>query len=378
MINITCVWGDNIDLPDEFDVNELQKYLSEYRDWSPYQVEIVVYPEPSVNEKEYVAYAVDRKHCVQLPSTLPPTEMNMGKMWLKTCDHPTILKLFLKQNDLFSPVYANPDPLIVDEILNTHITPVYMSANPADPIIDWLEQHPELIDWTQLCRNPNPRVSTLIIDALRREDSRLLLADATAVEHGEVCKVLYEMFKAKLVGLRPWRMNTSPFAIDILIQLFDCIPSNRVDDVLRTFAKSHYLPAILHYLSYHQRKGCRIHDELWTNTHERAVDYCLSQPRIPHFLFCCNSNDLAVHFYETHPELIVWPEYLSNNNPLSVERGIEWLKHNTHTPRVINELSKNTHPDMVLFAVNHIAHLSLSIKVEMVANCSEIIHVLET
>lgn len=381
MITVTCLWGDTIELSDDFDISHLFQFVTDYREWSPYDVVVMLYPEPSPNETDYVAYLVDRDKCVRLPNSLPPTEMSLGKSWLRTCSHPFILNMFLRRNDILSPLYANPDPLVVDKILlliaEKGAIPAYMSANPSDDILQLLEQHPELIDWSELCRNRNPRVSTLIIDALRREDTRLVLSDAASVEHDEVVDFLYNMFRAKLLGLRTWRMNASTHTLDILIHLFDCIPSSRIDDVLRNFARSHHLSAILHYIAYHTRKGGRIHDELWTNTHERAVEYCMTQPRIQHFLFCTNSNELAVQFYDTYPEHIVWPEYLSNPHPVAVQRGLVWLKQHQHTPRVVNEIVKNTHPNMVLFAVNEIGFLNLSFKVEMVANCSEIIHVLE-
>lgn len=381
MITVTCLWGDTIELPDDFDVTQLPQYLTDFRDWDPYDVVVVLYPTPSPDEKEYVAYMVDRNDCVRLSATVPHAETCLGKSWLRTCSHPFILSMFLRQNNILSPVYANPDPLVVDNILlliaDKGVIPAHLSSNPSDKIIDLLQKHPEFIDWSELCRNRNPRVSTLIIDAFRREDTRLVLSDAAAVEHYEVIDFMYEMFQAKLLGLRTWRMNTSPRALDILIDLFDYIPPNRLEDVLRNFARSHHLPAIVHYISYHGRKGGRIYDELWTNTHDRAVEYCLNQSRIQHLLFCTNSNDFAVQFYETHPEHIVWPEYLSNPHPVSVRRGIDWLKEHPHTHRVVNELVKNTNPDMVRFAINEIGHLNLSLKLEMLANCSEIIHVLE-
>lgn len=308
-----------------------------------------------------------------------------NKSWLRTCTNESVLVEMLRQhaNNCMSPLFSNPHPLVVSYIFNLpeHMRQHFqLSANPADAIVDWLMEHPNIIDWDELYTNPNPRVAHLITAALDRQDARVSLARVASIEtHSHLIEYLWRAHNNYLFTLRGWRANDNELAVEIqLKELRQSRYTNqqRFEELITKFAGSRHDRAVQYYVQYHSsHPDMRVHDELWSNTNDYAVEYALGLPKKMHILLCRNPHPDVVAYYDAHPDLICWPTFLANSHPTAVERSKTWLiEHASSFPsRYVNDLLDNRNMEMCEFVLTHPRlrmQIPMHFHAEWVFNCN--------
>lgn len=378
---VKCLWGDEFQVDEDEDPLIIENIIYEKCELNRDKVYVVVAENDEDDSYDFYAVCVPRSQVIILDERNLIDKYRFQNEWLRTTKNSTLILHFLEYfyEEMESPIYANPHPSCVQRVFEyiakTGRTPERMCANSADEIVDFLISHPHLINWSDLCLNTNPRVAVLVKEAIMRGDTQLSLSEVARIENDELVQFLWETFGGELFRMRAFRLNDSSVAVKLQIAYFDHLQPSEKYDVLRKFARSRQTEAVLfyvnrhsHYDEYDHTNRSSLDDELWTNPHYIAVEYALTQPRIRHFQFCTNPNELAVEYYEKNPEKIVWPEYLENSHPSAVSRGIDWLRENQVTQRVVASVIKNTNPDMVVYVAKELCrHLSPPILTEMVA-----------
>lgn len=371
MSRVKCLWGDEFEVDGDEDSHIIENIIYEKCELNRDKVFVIVTSNDDDDSYDFYALCVPRSQVIVLDERNMIEKYRFQNEWLRTTKNSTLILHFLEyfREEMENPIYANPHPSCIQRVFEyiakTGRIPERMCANPGDEIVDLLIKHPELVVWSDLCLNTNPRVWTLLKDAILRGETSFSLSEAVKVENDDLVQFLWETFGCELFRMRAFRLNDSSVAVKLQIAYFQYLQPSEKYDVLRKFARSRHTDAVLFYVNRHNGD---IADELWTNPHYIAVEYALTQSRIRHFHFCTNPNELVVEYYEKNPEKIVWPDYLENSHPRAVERGIVWLRENQVSQRVLASVIKNTNPDMVVFVAKELYHhLSPPILTEMVA-----------
>lgn len=399
---IRCFWGDELvlDVAESNDglVNrEIREKILEMCP-SMNTSDYYIYVQENINEninddekasKEWVAIALPSNGLLVLDR---PKLMSMfGHSWLAKCVHPKLIEFYVSQHkkQWYSAIWANPHQYVVQHLLNcldqVDVVPAQLSKNPSDEILDWLEKHPSHINYSDLVTNPNPRVVNMLKKVI--DDSKVLTSREWCMcTHDEIASEVWKRFGVSLFGFREWRMNDSEFVVTKQLELLNLHTISRWTDFMPKLSGSRHAMAVQFYVDHVGNSS--IAHELWSNPSEIAVHFALQLPRKSHYLFCQNAHESVVNYYVNHPELIVWPEFLSNSNTIAVKMGIDWLtdemqKSHTNvesTTRIAYHVLLNRNPIMIEFVVKHCTkylNLSSTILHELVAEASDLLVILK-
>lgn len=397
-IVIRCFWGDEL----VFEVAETQsvddRYIREkILEMCPSMSnnDQYIYVQQNINDDdtksttiEWLAMALPSKGLILLDR--PKLLFMFGQNWLAKCVHPKLIEFYVREHSKqwYSAIWANPDQFVVKHLLrllnHVDVVPAQLSKNPSDEILDWLEQHPSHINYSDLVTNPNPRVVNILRQVL--DDSKVLSTREWCMcIHDEIASEVWKRFGVSLFGLREWRMNDTEFVVTKQVELLNIQKITRWTDLMPKLAGSRHSFAVKYYVDHVGNSS--IAHELWTNQTDIAVFFALQSPRIPHYIFCQNAHPNVVDFYLNHPELIVWPEFLSNSNTIAVELGIHWLREEMQKVSSTESISRiayhvllNRHPNMIEFVVKQCSkYLNLSCVMlhELVADVTDLVVLLK-